>query len=806
MDLICEALVEFDERFGGKMRPELGILAPKLRALAERSSTSGCATDSKVKGPKYDKSLRRKAKQTLLILDREGANCKVSSEEMPSAELRFVHSYYRRRLREEDAIDFLSLIRLTVELLTTNGQARGKLQDRIKYVIVDEFQDTSRLQLQLLLKLVQPREAITVVGDDDQSIYAFNGANVENFQLYQSQFPNLQCVKLEQNYRSTKAIVRSVNTLIARNPCRVTKSSWTSNADGEPIVLRECRTTSCENAALLQELERLRASGVPYKDVAVLFRTKRVGKEIAAFLENHGIPTRAQNLQSFKSYEVQSVLSFLRLTVNPGDDHAVRQVIRALRLELPQETVSSLFLASRQCRVNLLEVVRHFCGMPRPADSAKLEIQVAITLSKKEKLRLKKMVELLDVLRRRAAEITLPEFIRRVLDQLPVINAGRFGRGTESSNSARGAATNENGENGDPSFAAMIVEEAEEFSADYEQRMAKADQGTENRDRRKIAMDRLQAFMDHFTILMQDRSQVERERSKGKKRSRGHVKMDAESQKDAVWLGTVHQSKGLEWKAVFVVRLNEGFFPVDDGNAVLGEDADEELLVALQQENSFIQEERRLAFVAFSRAQLHLFLSYVVYDEMNNQLLSSRFLRELPPDLINMEMRYTDLDGSTQPIIPRCHSGSISTAEVFVRCFPELYRPFAPRELGPPVGSVARITGFGIFPAIDGRHAPVADIKQEKQEMLPPAAGVQHFPDADVSLQLSSSEGIASEQKEPALKKVKLEPPRTGTDGAAARITVIKSENVLSASNMAEESAARRNPRKKRFLDEADIM
>lgn len=255
-----------------------------------------------------------------------------------------VYLQYQRTLKAYNAVDFDDLILQPVKLFQTHPEVLEKWQQRVRYLLVDEYQDTNASQYLLVKLLVQGRAQFTVVGDDDQSIYAWRGARPENLIQLQQDFPSLKVVKLEQNYRSTSLILQCANQLIAHNPHVFEKQLWSDMGQGDPIRVIRCRNeeAECERIALEILTQHLR-TGRPYNEVAILYRGNHQAKLMELKLQHHQIPYRLSGGTSFFArQEVKDLMSYFRLLVNPDDDNAFLRIINVPRREIGSSTLEKL--------------------------------------------------------------------------------------------------------------------------------------------------------------------------------------------------------------------------------------------------------------------------------------------------------------------------------------------------------------------------------------------------------------------------------------------------------------------------------
>jgi DNA helicase-2/ATP-dependent DNA helicase PcrA len=239
-----------------------------------------------------------------------------------------IYAAYDEQCQREGVVDFAELLLRSYELLSGSEALRRHYGERFRHILVDEFQDTNRLQYRWLKRLAGPESALFAVGDDDQSIYAFRGASAANMQDLQRDFAIERLIKLEQNYRSHGHILDAANALIGHNRKRLGKDLWTVEARGEPLRVFEALTDLDEAAFIVDEVRALRADGVALDDIAVLYRSNAQSRVIEHALFKAGTPYRVYGgLRFFERQEVKHALAYLRLVANPDDDGALMRVI-----------------------------------------------------------------------------------------------------------------------------------------------------------------------------------------------------------------------------------------------------------------------------------------------------------------------------------------------------------------------------------------------------------------------------------------------------------------------------------------------
>ena len=278
-------------------------------------------------------------------------------------DLGFVHLYelYERNLRAYNAVDFDDLIVLPVKILRENAQVRQKWQNRIRYLLVDEYQDTNTAQYELVKLLTGVQARFTVVGDDDQSIYAWRGAKPENMQLLKQDFPHLTVVKLEQNYRSTNRILSAANSVITNNEHIFEKQLWSDKGHGEKIRVLTCTDDTSEAQRVAKEIltHRIRRSST-WEQYAVLYRSNFQARALEAELRSLQIPYKLSGGTSFFARtEIKDVMSYLRIILNPDDDTAFLRIINTPKRGIGSASLEKLGLFAQEYSISLLSACSH---------------------------------------------------------------------------------------------------------------------------------------------------------------------------------------------------------------------------------------------------------------------------------------------------------------------------------------------------------------------------------------------------------------------------------------------------------------
>jgi len=273
--------------------------------------------------------------------------------------LGLLYERYQQALKAYNAVDFDDLILLPVQLFRDHPEVLGKWQQRIQYLLVDEYQDTNMAQYELVKMLVGDRQALTVVGDDDQSIYAWRGARPENLEQLQVDFPHLEVVKLEQNYRSTARILRAANTLIANNPHAFEKALWSELGFGDAIRVIRCGDEEAEMERVVNDIiENHMRRGCFYRDFAVLYRGNYQARLLEIKLQTQTIPYHLSGGTSFYARtEIKDIMAYLRLLANPDDNNALLRVINTPRRQIGPTTLEKLGTYANRREISLFAAI-----------------------------------------------------------------------------------------------------------------------------------------------------------------------------------------------------------------------------------------------------------------------------------------------------------------------------------------------------------------------------------------------------------------------------------------------------------------
>jgi DNA helicase-2/ATP-dependent DNA helicase PcrA len=459
------------------------------------------------------------------------------------------YAAYDEQCQREGVADFAELLLRSYELLARNEIIRQHYQARFRYILIDEFQDTNRLQYRWLKMFAGPASRLFAVGDDDQSIYGFRGANVGNLAEFEKEYSRGKVIRLEQNYRSQGNILDAANALISNNTQRLGKNLWTSAGSGDPLRVFEGESDADEARFIAEEVGALRREGMRLVDIAVLYRSNAQSRVLEHALFGATIPYRVYGgLRFFERAEVKHALAYLRLISSPADDTSFLRVANFPPRGIGARSMEQLQDAAKQKGIPLFE---------------------AVDFSSVKSLSFKKLIQDLQT---ETKDLPLPEVVEHVIHRSGLIEHYK--------NEREGVDRVENLEE--------LVNAAAAFT--QSERDPEADE----------EMPPLVAFLTHAALEAGDHQAGEGQ--------------------DALQLMTAHSAKGLEFHAVFLSGLEEGLFPHEQSTV----------------EKDGLEEERRLAYVAITRARQRLYLSFAQTRMLHGQTrysLASRFLEEIPEGL-----------------------------------------------------------------------------------------------------------------------------------------------------------------------------
>ncbi|MBE5741393.1 MAG: hypothetical protein E7351_02575 [Clostridiales bacterium] len=451
---------------------------------------------------------------------------------------------YDEELKKNNAMDFDDLLINFYKLITTNADILESIQNRYHYFSVDEFQDTNKLQYDIVKLLASKTRNILIVGDEDQSIYGWRGANIDNIFNFTKDFPDAKVFKLEQNYRSTKKILEHANKIIKNNQSRLDKVLFTENDEGTDVTYYQAQNETDEADYVVRNIITMHNHGVPYNEMAILMRLNSLSLEFEKKLLAYNIPHIMYNgFKFFERQEIKNVLAYLTAIVNPDDNISFQRIINFPKRGIGETSIEKLNEIALRNRINLKEVVLHY------------EDEI---LPKALKDKLKGLKEILLNLQEKMTEYGMSEFFTYMLDETQILN----------------------------SFDITDEKEKE----------------------RRLNIDSLTKDIIEYEKLNPDATIVDYLESVTLSSA-----MDSDDGKGVV-IATVHGAKGLEFDTVFVVGCEEKIFPISREN------------------NTELEEERRLMYVAVTRAKKDLFMtsasSRFMYGKRDYPV-KSRFIREL---------------------------------------------------------------------------------------------------------------------------------------------------------------------------------
>ncbi len=463
-----------------------------------------------------------------------------------------LYALYQERMKAANALDFDDILVLAVELFEQFPEVLEKYRSRFRYIMVDEYQDTNHVQFKLVSLLSSAHKNICVVGDDDQSIYKFRGANIENILGFEGQFEGAKVIRLEQNYRSTQTILDAANSVISHNNSRKPKTLWTAGEKGNKVYWYKAIDETDEAQFIADTiLEKYKDTG-RYSDNAVLYRMNAQSNSIERMLVKCGIPYRVYGgMRFYDRKEIKDVTSYLSFINNHNDMLRFRRIINEPKRGIGDSTLAVIEDISRDLKISPFEVLRN-CDEYAP-------------LSKKTSS-LKSAYQMFEMLTEKSEEMPLDEFLDLLLDKTGYLDSLK---------------TLEN--------ADVKIENVQELRTSIVQYMEQAEEPT------------LGGFLEEVALY------TEADRDDGSD--------------DKVTLMTVHSAKGLEYENIFVTGMDDGIFPSSRSF-----DSEDDM-----------EEERRLAYVAITRAKKQLYLTNARQRMLFGQTqhnVTSRFMKEIGSELV----------------------------------------------------------------------------------------------------------------------------------------------------------------------------
>jgi len=466
-----------------------------------------------------------------------------------------IYQMYVQRCEKASAMDFDDLLLKTYQLLENHPDVLLKYQEKFKYLLIDEYQDTNHVQYLIIKKLAALNENICIVGDDAQSIYAFRGANIQNILNFKVDYPNYKTYKLEQNYRSTSTIVEAANSIIKQNEKQIEKNVWTSNTKGDKIIVVKTGSDNDEGRLVANTISDVQMRNqAHHKDFAILYRTNAQSRSLEESLRKRNIPYKIYGgLSFYQRKEIKDLLAYYRLAINPNDEEAFKRIINYPTRGIGSTTIQRLNVFANEHNKTIWEIINH------------LE-EAEININKGTQKKLKEFALMINNFIINSKQKDAHAIAEEIAKQTGLFN------NLYTDKSPEGVSRFEN--------IQELLNGIKDFSETAEQ-----------------GVNKLPDFMEDVALLTDQDKETEDDFNK-------------------VTLMTVHAAKGLEFPYVFVVGLEENLFP----SMMSGE----------SQEN--LEEERRLFYVAITRAKKRLFLSFASTRFKWGQLTDcqpSRFISEL---------------------------------------------------------------------------------------------------------------------------------------------------------------------------------
>lgn len=466
-----------------------------------------------------------------------------------------IYYRYQTKLRKNNAVDFDDIILNTVKILSENPDVLSKYQDKFQYILVDEYQDTNNSQYLLINLLAQANRNLCVVGDDDQSIYKFRGANIGNILNFEDDYSDVQKITLDQNYRSTQNILDAANSVISNNKGRMGKSLWTSNGDGNRVYVYTGTNEYDEARYIARQIKKHFDEQGSFSDCAILYRTNAQSRVIEEMLMRESVPYKVlSGLRFYDRKEIKDIIAYLRVVYNPNDDVSLARIINEPKRKIGNATLEKARNIAREKETSLYDVISHADDYP--------EFKTAIK-------KLLSFSEIIQSLIKLKDTVTIEELTGRILNDTGYMPALVMEDTTESKTRIENL-----GE-----FISVITE----FEKNEE------------------TGNTLGEFLENISLVSDIDGYDENE--------------------DSAVLMTIHSANGLEFPIVFLSGLEEGLFP---GMRSMESDDD-------------IEEERRLCYVAITRAKEQLYITKTISRTIHGKTMpttASRFFKEIPVEYL----------------------------------------------------------------------------------------------------------------------------------------------------------------------------
>ena len=489
------------------------------------------------------------------LLDESAYEAQTSARHPYEMVVARVYKIYQKELRKAESMDFDDLIMQTLRLFDENPDVLSYYQGKFQYIHVDEYQDTNNSQYLLINLLAQANRNLCVVGDDDQSIYKFRGANIGNILNFEDDYSDVQKITLDQNYRSTQNILDAANSVISNNKGRMGKSLWTSNGDGNKVFVYTGTNEYDEARYIARQIKKHFDEQGSFSDCAILYRTNAQSRVIEEMLMRESVPYKVlSGLRFYDRKEIKDIIAYLRVVYNPNDDVSLARIINEPKRKIGNATLEKARNIAREKETSLYDVISHADDFP--------EFKTAIK-------KLLSFSEIIQSLIKLKDTVTIEDLTGRILNDTGYMPALVMEDTTESKTRIENL-----GE-----FISVITE----FEKNEE------------------TGNTLGEFLENISLVSDIDGYDENE--------------------DSAVLMTIHSAKGLEFPIVFLSGLEEGLFP---GMRSMESDDD-------------IEEERRLCYVAITRAKEQLYITKTISRTIHGKTMpttASRFFKEIPVEYL----------------------------------------------------------------------------------------------------------------------------------------------------------------------------
>ena len=511
-----------------------------------------------------------------------------------------VYTLYQKKLKANNALDFDDIIMLTVRLFRENPEVLAHYQEKFRYILVDEYQDTNHAQYALVNLLAKRYRNLCVVGDDDQSIYMFRGADVQNILDFERDYPEAVVLKLEQNYRSTQRILEAANAVVQNNTERKEKSLWTENQEGNPLIYYVADNEHDEARYVAERIQRLRSvEGRRFNDFAILYRTNAQSRVIEERFMKEGIPYRVfSGLKFYERMEIKDIIAYLRVLHNPSDQVSFSRILNVPKRGLGDSTLEKILDYADEQGMPVLDAIMEADYIPDLTTRAKKPLFAFAQL----------MQELKGLAHEESSVTKLVEEILKKTGYWDILIAEKTPEAEARAENVR-------------EFLSVTAE----YDAKAEDQANAPEEGPEGDE---TVVPGLAGFLEQVSLVAQIDSLDQGE--------------------EAAVMMTIHSAKGLEFPVVFLGGMEEGIFP--SSRSML--------------DPTLLAEERRLCYVAITRAREKLYLTYAGQRMLYGRTQYNRpseFFEEIPQHLLQ-DRDPIDPPPSRQKSRPQAGSGGVSTS------------------------------------------------------------------------------------------------------------------------------------------------